>query len=137
MSDCVLKSQIYKYSSSKLLTLLEVLKNAMPKERVCVVSDDSNADELSEEDMTRILATETKKKKFCTIVFVERRFTAKIVYMVLKVTVLLCGAHYIWWSCPHSISAFLNLVTDKFVFVVNHSPSHKAFIVSGVLSSNY
>jgi len=78
-----------------MLTLLEVLKNAMPKESVCVVSDDSNVDELSEEDMTRILATETKKNKFCTIVFVERRFTAKIVYMVLKVTVLLCGTHYI------------------------------------------
>jgi len=94
MSDCVLKSQIYKYSSSKMLTLLEVLKSAMPRESVNVVCDDSNADELSEEDMTRILAAETKKTKFCTIVFVERRFTAKIVYMVLKVTVLLCGAHY-------------------------------------------
>jgi Lhr-like helicase len=77
-----------------MLTLLEVLKNAMPKGSVNVVSDDSNVDELSEEDMAR-LATETKKTKFCTIVFVERRFTAKIVYMVLKVTVLLCGAHYI------------------------------------------
>jgi len=93
MSDCVLKSQIYKYSSNKMLALLEVLKRAMPKEVVNVVSDDSNADELSEEDMAR-LATETKKmKKFCTIVFVERRFTAKIVYLVLKVTVLLCGTH--------------------------------------------
>jgi hypothetical protein len=78
-----------------MLTLLEVLKNAMPRERVIVDSDDGNTDELSEEDMTRILTCETKKTKFCTIVFVERRFTAKIVYMVLKVTVLLCGAHYI------------------------------------------
>jgi hypothetical protein len=78
-----------------MLTLLEVLKSQMPKESVNVVSDDSNADELSEEDMARILATETKKTKFCTIVFVERRFTAKVVYTVLKVTVLLCGAHYI------------------------------------------
>jgi len=95
MSDCGLKSQIYKYSSNKLLTLLEVLKSAMPKESGNVVSDDSNADELSEEDMTRILATETKKTTFCTIVFVERRFTAKIVYMVLKVIVLLCGTLYI------------------------------------------
>jgi Lhr-like helicase len=95
MSDCVLKSQIYKYSSSKLLTLLEVLKSAMPKEEVNVVSDDHNADEPSEEDMMNILATKTKKTKFCTIVFVERRFTAKILYTVLKVTVLLCGAHFI------------------------------------------
>jgi hypothetical protein len=100
---------------------------------VSVVSDDSNADELSEEDLTRILATETKKSKFCTIVFVERRFTAKVVYMVLKVTVLLCGAHYVQWSCPHSSSAFLNLVTDSFVVVVvKHCLSHKAFIGSGV-----
>lgn len=92
MSDCVPKSQIYKYSSSKMLTLLEVLKKAMPKERVNVVSDDSNADELSEEDVTHILATEMKEKKFCTIVFVERRFTARVVYMVLKVTVR-CVVH--------------------------------------------
>ena len=116
-----------------MLTLLEVLKSAMPKESVNVVSDDSNVDEPSEEDMARILETETKKSKFCTIVFVERRFTAKVVYMVLKVTVLLCGAHYIRWSCPHISSAFLNLVTDKFVFVVvKHCLSHKAFIGSGV-----
>jgi Lhr-like helicase len=78
-----------------MLTLLEVLKNAMPKENVNVVSDDSNADEPSEEDMMHILATETKKTKFCTIVFVERRFTAKILYWVLKVTVLLCHEHFI------------------------------------------
>lgn len=105
----------------------------MPKESVNVVSDDSNVDELSEEDMTRILATETKKTKFCTIVFVERRFTAKVVYQVLKVIVLLCGAQYIQWSSPHSSSAFPNLVTDKFVIVVvKHSLSHKEFIGSGV-----
>jgi len=129
----MLKSQIHKYSSSKMLTLLEVLKGAMPKESVNVVSDDSNADELSEEDMTRILATETKKTKFCTIVFVERRFTAKVVFMVLKVNVLLCGTHYIRWSCPHSSSAFLNLVTDNYVFmVVKHCLFHKVFIGSGV-----
>lgn len=67
----------------------------MPKESVNVVSDDIYADELSEEDMTRILATETKKSKFCTIVFVERRFTAKVIFMVLKVIALLCGAHYV------------------------------------------
>jgi len=95
MSDHVVKSQIYKYSSNKMLTLLEVLRHAMLKESVNVISDDINVDELSEEDMTRIVTTETKKTKFCTIVFVERRFTAKIVYMVLKVIVLLCGAHYI------------------------------------------
>jgi Lhr-like helicase len=77
-----------------MLTLLEVLKNAMPKESVNVVSNDSHADELSEEDMMQILATEMKKTKFCTIVFVERRFTAKIVFMVLKVTAALwCTLH--------------------------------------------
>lgn len=84
MSDCELKSQIYKYSSSKMLTLLQVLKIEMLKESVNVVCDDSNADELSEEDMSRIFTSETKKTKFCTIVFVERRFTAKIVFLVLK-----------------------------------------------------
>jgi len=40
---------------------------------------------------------------------------------------------YIQWSCPNSGSAYLNLVTDKFVFVVvKHCLSHKAFIGSGV-----
>jgi Lhr-like helicase len=77
-----------------MLTLLEVLRSTMPKESANVVSDDINVEELSKEDMMR-LATETKKTKFCTIVFVERRFTAKIVYMVLKVIALLCGAHYV------------------------------------------
>jgi hypothetical protein len=74
-----------------MLTLLQVLKIEMLKESVNVVCDDSNADELSEEDMSRIFTSETKKTKFCTIVFVERRFTAKIVFLVLKVTMPLCG----------------------------------------------
>jgi hypothetical protein len=84
MSDCVVKSQIYKYSSCKVLTLLEVLRNAMPKE---TVDDDSgcSVDELSYDDVSRILAREKKKMKPCAIVFVERRFTAKILCLVLKV----------------------------------------------------
>jgi hypothetical protein len=83
MSDCVLKSQIYKYSSYKVLTLLEVLRTAMPKE---TLDDDSggSVDELSDDYVLRILACE-KKMKSCAIVFVERRFTAKILCLVLKV----------------------------------------------------
>lgn len=83
MSDCVVKSQIYKYSSGKVLTLLEVLRTAMPKE---TVDDDSggSVDELSDDYVSRILAREKKKMKPCAIIFVERRFTAKILYLVLK-----------------------------------------------------
>lgn len=88
MSDCVVKSQIHKYSSYKVLTLLEVLRSAMPKE---TVNNDSggSVNELSDDYVSRILANEKKKKmKPCAIVFVERRFTAKVLYLVLKVRTL-------------------------------------------------
>jgi hypothetical protein len=90
MSDCVVKSQIYKYSSYKVLTLLELLKTAMPRETSDDGSDDST-NEMSDDYVSRILAREKKKKtKFCAIVFVERRFTAKILFLVLKVSTLKC-----------------------------------------------
>jgi hypothetical protein len=87
MSDCVVKSQIHKYSSYKVLTLLEVLRTAMPKE---TVDDDSDGivSELSDDYVSRILMGEKKKMKSCAIVFVERRFTAKVLYLVLKVRTL-------------------------------------------------
>ncbi|PNF18314.1 hypothetical protein B7P43_G14501 [Cryptotermes secundus] len=83
MSDCVVKSQIHKYSSYKVLTLLEVLRSAMPKE---TVNDDSggSVNELSDDYVSRILAHEKKKMKPCAIVFVERRFTAKVLCLLLK-----------------------------------------------------
>jgi hypothetical protein len=87
MSDCVVKSQIQKYSSYKVLTLLEVLRTAMPKE---TVDDDSggSVNELSDDYLSCILVREKKKMKPCAIVFVERRFTAKVLYWVLKVRTL-------------------------------------------------
>jgi hypothetical protein len=87
MADCVLKSQIHKYSSYKVLTLLEVLKTAMPKETMDDVPCDD--DEVSEDYVSRILGgAKRKKTKTCAIIFVERRFTAKILYLVLKVRTL-------------------------------------------------
>jgi hypothetical protein len=70
MSDCVVKSQIHKYSSYKVLTVLEVLRTAMPKETVDDDSDGS-VNELNADYVLRILAGE-KKMKPCAIVFVER-----------------------------------------------------------------
>jgi endoribonuclease Dicer len=84
MSDCVVKSQIHKYSSYKVLTLLEVLKTEMPKETVDDGSGGS-VNELSDDYVSHILAHEKKEKmKPCAIVFVERRFTAKVLFLVLK-----------------------------------------------------
>jgi hypothetical protein len=99
MSDCEVKSQIHKYSSYRMLTLLEVLKTAMPKDNLdnsTKVDDDS--DDPSEDCLSRFLACEKKEKetKFCTIVFVERRFTAKTVFLVLKVITVFCGCET--WS---------------------------------------
>jgi hypothetical protein len=109
MSDCVVKSQIFKYSSSKMLTLLEVLRRAMPKESVNVVCDACDAEELNEESLSHMLTCVKKKTKFCTLVFVERRFTAKIVNLVLKVTMLLSGLHNCTrLPCLHDSCNFLN-----------------------------
>jgi hypothetical protein len=88
MSDCELKSRIYTYSSHKVAKLLEVLKSAMPKETVDDVSGDID-DELSDDYVSRILGCAKRKKtKTIGIVFVERRFTAKILYLMLKVRTL-------------------------------------------------
>ncbi|XP_069680713.1 endoribonuclease Dicer isoform X2 [Periplaneta americana] len=81
-------TQIMRYSSIKMITLMEILRTTMPKE--VNEDDDSSAGEdadetLSDSFVEKILEREkTKKTRFCTIVFVERRFTARIVYMVLK-----------------------------------------------------
>jgi hypothetical protein len=89
MSDCTsLKSQIYEYSSFKVVALLEVLKTSMPKETMDDVSGDI-ADELSDDYVSRILGCAKRKEmKTFGIVFVERRFTAKILYLILKVRTL-------------------------------------------------
>jgi hypothetical protein len=87
MSDCTEKSKIHKYSSMKMLTLFEVLKTAMPKDNLDDSCDEDDTDELSDDNVSLIISREKKKKKdpkFCTLVFVERRFTAKIVFSVLK-----------------------------------------------------
>ena len=72
MSDCTVKSQIQKYSSYKMLTLIEILKKYMPPNEPAV--EDNNRDDYHQ-----------KKEKFCCLIFVERRFTAKTIYYVLKV----------------------------------------------------
>ncbi|XP_021927095.1 endoribonuclease Dicer-like isoform X2 [Zootermopsis nevadensis] len=87
MSDYEVKTQIHKYSSHKMLKLIEVLKTAMPKDNLeDSTKMDDDSDDMSENYVSHHLACEKKGKenKFCTIVFVERRFTAKIVYLVLK-----------------------------------------------------
>lgn len=94
MSDCEVKSQIHKYSSYKMLTLFEVLRIEMPKNNVdnsTKVDDDT--DDLSEDYVSRrhTYKKNAEEKGFCTIVFVDRRFTAKIVFMVLKVRTVFCG----------------------------------------------
>jgi hypothetical protein len=87
MSDCVLESRIYMYSSFKVLELLRVLKTSMSKETMDEVS--GSDDELNDDYVSRILGCAKRKKlKTFTIVFVERRFTAKILYLILKVRML-------------------------------------------------
>ncbi|PSN55289.1 hypothetical protein C0J52_01793, partial [Blattella germanica] len=67
MSDCTLSTQIRNYSSYKVLTLIEIIKKYVPPDIAISPEDaDCNTDSL-----------QRKKEKFCTLVFVERRFTAK------------------------------------------------------------
>jgi hypothetical protein len=92
MSDHDVKSQICNYSSHKMLKLFEVLKTAMPKDSLDKRTKmDDDSDDLNENYVSHLLKHEKKQEeKFCAIVFVERRFTAKIVFLVLKVSTLFC-----------------------------------------------
>ncbi|KAJ9599534.1 hypothetical protein L9F63_010006, partial [Diploptera punctata] len=80
MSNCSVEVQVRRYSSFKMLTLIEILSRYMTKE----------------------------KEKFCTIVFVERRFTAKVLNLVLTA---LCKA-----------DEDLNHISPDFIVGFNNNP---------------